>query len=231
MGEQNDKNRMWLYLIFGVVVVIAILRFLPFIRFFFVSLIILALAIFVPYFIWRIWQNGQIKKAYDSSIEGQIRNRQNYCKEQINQIKEEIVDIQSSIRQLETQLKESKEITPTSRVETQDIIKSFYAELKLRKAKLDFFETCNQKLEKILQNHLLATEITTQKEKLKRLQEDHYEDLAKMEEFKSDLEMEILYLDTIENLSLRIEKSKSLDHTESLRLELDDMMKDLRDLN
>ena len=228
MSVENGDPKKWLYLLLAALAAVVLFRFLMVFRFLFVVLLIVSLAIFVPYLLWRLWQNRQLKRSYQSSTEGQIRERQRYCTEQINKIEEEKEEILSSIQNLEKQLKEVDDIIVTNREETKDLIKRFYSELELRKAKLAFFETCRFKLEKLLHNHLLTNELDTQKEKLRQLQEDHYEDLAKMEELKTEVEHEVLYLETIEELSKKIEKSKTLDHTESLRLELEEMLRELK---
>ncbi|MCB0583635.1 MAG: hypothetical protein KDD10_30425, partial [Phaeodactylibacter sp.] len=98
---------------------------------------------------------------------------------------------------------------------------------KLRQSKISFFETALHKLEVLQHNRLLTQSISDKELELKRLKEGHYEDLANMEELRSDVEMETLYLDTIDELSLKLNSSTSLENAESLRKELEEMTREL----
>ncbi|MDX1666171.1 MAG: hypothetical protein R3350_03030, partial [Saprospiraceae bacterium] len=60
--------------------------------------------------------------------------------------------------------------------------------------------------------------------------EDNYEELAELEELKADVESDVFYLDTIERLSLRMLESNSLDDARGLKLELEEMTKELDEL-
>ena len=65
---------------------------------------------------------------------------------------------------------------------------------------------------------------------LQELQENQYEELASMESLKTNLEHEVVYLRTIDQLSLRMLKSQSLQEAESLRLELIEVTNELKNL-
>ena len=100
----------------------------------------------------------------------------------------------------------------------------------LRKTKIVFYQTSKQKLESLLANHLLADKLVDKQRVLQELQENQYEELASMESLKTNLEHEVVYLRTIDQLSLRMLKSQSLQEAESLRLELIEVTNELKNL-
>ena len=76
----------------------------------------------------------------------------------------------------------------------------------------------------------MIQEIANKQENLKRLQEGHYDDLADIENMRSDMEYEKFYLDSIENLSNKLLQSDTLDLANSLKEELEEITRELRDL-
>jgi hypothetical protein len=97
----------------------------------------------------------------------------------------------------------------------------------LRKAKIDFFRSAKKKLYHLQRNKQLDQTIASKEEELKRLKEHHYDDLADMEALRSDMELETLYLDTIESLSLQLHESTTPERINELQRELEEMTKDL----
>ena len=100
----------------------------------------------------------------------------------------------------------------------------------MRKAKIDFYETCQSKLETLNYNHNFSQDLVSKQKKLNELQEDHFEDIASMETFKTDLEYNKHYMETIETLSLKMLESTSLDSAQRLQLELKEITKELKRL-
>lgn len=150
-----------------------------------------------------------------------------YCQEQISKNQKEAGQIRESIKELKTQMASGEGLANKTREDAIRLIKEFESELKLRQSKISFFETALHKLQTLQYNRLLTQSINDKELELKRLKEGHYEDLTSMEELRSDVEMETLYLDTINELSLKLNSSTSLENAESLRQELEEMTRDL----
>ncbi|MDX1943245.1 MAG: hypothetical protein SFU99_21955 [Saprospiraceae bacterium] len=227
MEEQHSKNQWWLYvLLFGGFLLLS-MRFLVALRFLFIPLALLGGVGVGAYFLWKYFRDRQKRKIYLESVEGVIAMRLAQCEQQMASNQAQIEDIQNSIAELNKKRNSAQDLSPRILKETENLINSFRAELKLRESKLAFFETCHRKLEQMLRHHELSEELEIKKEQLKSLQEHHYEDLAQMEELKANVEMEVLHLDTIENLSRRIVESTSYNDAERLRAELNEMTESL----
>ena len=95
---------------------------------------------------------------------------------------------------------------------------------------MDFYQVCKTKLETLAYNHKFSKELASKQQKLSELQEDHFDDIANMESFKTDLEYNKHYMETIETLSLRMLESTSLDSAQQLHLELKEITKELKRL-
>ncbi|MBK7872287.1 MAG: hypothetical protein IPJ74_17240 [Saprospiraceae bacterium] len=227
MEEQHSKNQWWLYvLLFGGFLILS-MRFLVALRFLIIPMIAVGGVGVAGYFLWKYFRNQQKRKVYLKSVEGAIATRLAQCEQQIASNQAQIEDIQNSVAELNKKRNSAQDLSPNILKETENLINSFRSELKLRESKLAFFEACHRKLEQMLRHHELTKELEVKKEQLKSLQEHHYEDLAKMEELKANVEMEVLHLDTIENLSRRIVESTSYNDAERLRAELNEMTESL----
>ncbi len=186
----------------------------------------LGLAFFLFNFLWNLSK----KNKHDYSIEASLERQFAQSKEQIIKNKTEIKDIQHAIDDLESSLDNELELLEKNRQKSKRILAGFYRELELRKAKIDFYETCRTKLDTLNYNHNFAKELATKQKKLSELQEDHFDDIANMETFKTDLEYNKHYMETIETLSLRMLESTSLDSAQQLQLELKEITKELKRL-
>ncbi|MCB0548304.1 MAG: hypothetical protein KDD19_12045 [Phaeodactylibacter sp.] len=179
------------------------------------------------FFLWSSLQKRRKAKVRRTTVEGMSEERIEYCQEQISKNQKEAGQIRESIKELKTQMASGEGLANKTREDAIRLIKEFESELKLRQSKISFFETALHKLQTLQYNRLLTQSINDKELELKRLKEGHYEDLASMEELRSDVEMETLYLDTINELSLKLNSSTSLENAESLRQELEEMTRDL----
>ena len=227
MSKQEKDGQKWIFILLAIVLLLFLSRIL--FRLVWVLLLI-GLGVGLYFGIMALVKRYQ-NKQFQKTTEGQIIQRIKYCKEQIEKSKAEMVEIKGSIAELEKNLAQEKDIVAQNREETNRLLEAFQSELKLRSTKQSFFETSVRKLKQILKNYGYSKELDEQKEKLRKLQENHYEDLAQMEELKSDVEMDILYLDTIERLSQRILESTNHNDAEQVRLELEEMTRDLNDFD
>lgn len=227
MSKQGNDGQKWIFILLGILV----LLFLSRILFRLVWLLLLIGVGVGLYFGIMALVKRYRNKQFQKTTEGQILQRIQYCQEQIEKNKAEMTDIQASIADLETKLTSDPELVPQNRDETKRLLNAFKAELKLRATKQSFFETSALKLEQILKNYGYSKELDAQKEKLRKLQENHYEELAQMEELKSSVEMDVLYLDTIERLSERIMESTTHTDAEQVRQELETMTRNLKDFD
>ncbi|MCB0584779.1 MAG: hypothetical protein KDD06_05555 [Phaeodactylibacter sp.] len=230
MNKQDNNTNNWilqaalLFLLF-----IFLLRFMG--RLFpFILGILLVLAIGGGiYFLWSYLEKGRAAKARRNTVEGMSEERIDFCRSQIRRNEEEARQIRKSIQELKAQMASGEGLANKTREDALRLIREFESELKLRKSKSGFYETALHKLEALQRNRLLTQSINDKEQELKRLKEGHYEDLASMEELRSDVEMETLYLDTIDELSLKLDSSTSLENAESLRKELEEMTRELGD--
>lgn len=227
MSKQANDGQKWIFILLGVFLLLFLSRIL--FRLVWVFLLI-GLAIVLYLGIMVLVKRYRNKK-FQKTAEGQIHTRIFYCQDQKQKNEAEIQDIKQSLLELEKKMANSSKIAPQNEEETKRLIEAFYEELKLRKTKLSFFQACEIKLETMLNNFKYSKELEAQKEKLRKLQENHFEDLAQMEELKSDVEMDVLYLDTIERLSQRIMDSTNSNDAEQVRIELETMTKDLKDFD
>lgn len=227
MSKQEIDGQKWIFIFLGVF----LLLFLSRVLFRFIWVLLLAGLAFGIYFGIKALMRRYRDKQFQKTTEGQIHARLLYCREQIQRNKEESQEVEQSIQDLEEKLNQNIELNPQSKDETNRLIEAFESELKLRKTKIAFFQTCEFKLQQMLNNFGYTKSLDAQKEKLRKLQENHFEDLAQMEELKSGVEMDVLYLDTIEKLSQRITESTNTNDAEQVRMELETMTNDLEDFD
>jgi hypothetical protein len=227
MAEQNTKPVPILKILLLAVAVLFLFRFAGPARFFILILLIAAAIGFAGYFAWNFLERLKQQRRKKASIEGLIQEKLVYCTTQIVKNEEEAEDIKESLRELRNELKVAEELNKNKASEVKRLIAGFESELKLRYAKIDFFKAAARKLKKIEQTKLLDESLSEKEEELKQLKEGHYDDLADMEALRSDVEMETLYLDTIESLSLKLNSTTSLESVKVLHKELEEMTRGL----
>lgn len=227
MSDQNSNNNRIIGAALIFLLFVFLLRFMG--RLFpFVLGTMLVLGIGAGAFLlWSFLQKRRREKARRTTVEGMSEERIEFCREQIRKNEEEAEQIRKSIRELKAQASPGEGLATKAREDAIRLIRAFESELRLRQSKISFFETALQKLEALQRNRRLSQSISDKELELKRLKEGHYEDLASMEELRSDVEMETLYLDTIDQLSMRLNSSTSLENVESLREELEEMTREL----
>ncbi len=225
----KDVQRL-IYAFIGIVLLLVATRLFAVARLFVLFTLMIALVVLTVYLSMNFIHNRRETKAYQKSIQGQIEGKLNNCTQELDKNKSEIETIRRNILDLEKQRSQTENISEQNKIETERLINGFQSELKLRETKISFYQTCVNKLKSILHNHLLAKELLDKESKLKKLQEDHYDDLARMEELKYDVEMDITYLDTIDNLSNQLNLSNSYEDVQRLNKELNEMTKGLNKL-
>lgn len=169
------------------------------------------------------------KKQYAKTTEGIIESRVDRCLLEISDNKEAIAGIQKNISELEEKLAKATQASEESKGITRKLIQDFQAELELRQAKINFLETCIRKLQIVLHDYELSKAFAQKKNELKLLREKNFEDIADLEELRSDIEYDRTYLETIDNLSNRMQGSQSLETVHALKLELEEMTRLLDD--
>lgn len=227
MSKRKSREDIIRWIFIGIIVLILLMRLIPVFR---VLLSVLLIAAAVGLLVGAIWYfaiKRRKDKAYAASTEGQIARRIAFCEAEMEQQEAEIKDIQENIDELEAQLKTGREIAPQNQRESESLIKAFRSQLDLRRSKVAFYEAATRKLEALLHNHRLTSDLEVKKKKLERLRENNFEELAKLETLRSDLEMETLYLDTIDRLSSRLQDTNTVDDAEVLQKELDKMLKEI----
>ncbi len=167
------------------------------------------------------------QRAYAKTTAGQMEARQQECGEQIERHESEKTKIEASIKQLKEQLRKAVQHSPIMVEETKALMRGFEQELKLRTTKITFFRDCAEKLQTLLQQHHLLQDLEAKKQELENLREKHFEDIADMENLRWNVERESVYLDTLEELSLRMQRSDDLDDVIHLQNELEQMTQEL----
>lgn len=159
-----------------------------------------------------------------------IRQSIDECVQQLEKLQEDIISIQEEINDMQLQLEIGENLRPEAIVEGRILISRFEEQLALRKTKITFYRTCQQKLSNLEANHLMAKKLEEKQRKLQELQENQYEELASMESLKASLEREVMYLQQIDQLSYRMLNSQSLQEAEALKVELVAVTDELRKL-
>lgn len=230
MKEEPESNiGIWtgLGIIFSVLVIGLFAR-----KFSVLILLILSVGTLVGviyYFLRYAWE-WQSERQKGQSVEGKIEQLRAQCSSQIEKYRVEIKEIRQNIRDMDSQLNDRYDVNPASLEESQRIKAAFQKEQRLRETKITFYETCRAKLESMLYNQRLAKDLEQKQEKLSQLQEDHYQDIARMEQLRSEVEYEKRFLESIGQLSLRMAGINSQDSAEELHLELREITKELRRL-
>lgn len=219
-----------LFIIVGSVLVLVVAQLI--IRMGFMGLLLLFTGLLVVglYFGFQMLLNHWKQKAYANSTEGQFKEKIALCQQELDKHNHAYQVIQESIEEIQDRLKQAKNINPQIEQDSNALLAKFQNELELRKSKINFFQTCIEKLESLLHNHLIAKELIIKEEKLRKLQEDHYQEIGKMEEIKSSMELDTFYLETIQDLSHKIEHTMDLSNTKSINDELVKMTQDIERL-
>lgn len=226
MENGRSSNFQHLWIVLGAAFVVLFLLRVPLLRFFILIALALGILLYGGYALWRYLARRRMEQAYRKTEEGMVAEKISYCEDQIEKQRAELAEIDHSIRELQEQMNRP-DISARNLKESQRLVEAFHSEAELRRQKIGFFELCIGKLRRLLHNRELTRSIEEKREKLERLKENHYEDLATLEELKTELEMSATYLDTIETLSLRVLESTNYDDTAKLKLELEEMTRDL----
>ncbi|MCB0375560.1 MAG: hypothetical protein KDD04_06545 [Sinomicrobium sp.] len=227
MSNRQSREDIFRWLLIGFIVSVLLVRMVPVFRFILGLLIVLIIGGAVGGGLWYFLIKRRRDKAYAASTEGQISQRIAYCEQEMEKQEDEIKEIEENIQDLQAQLVSSNEIAPQNRRESESLIRAFRSQLELRRSKMVFYNACVRKLEVLLHNQRLASDLEIKKKKLEKFRENNFEELAKLESLRSDVEMETLYLETIDQLSQRIQDTNTVDDAEVLQKELDKMMKEL----
>ncbi len=221
-------------IVIGAVVALVLLMLIrtPLARFVFpvlVTVVILGFLYLLYSLVMQVRRFIQLRRRRNTT-ESRIQERLEHCRELLKKNQNEQSEILSSIRELQSGLDRLADPTSRQRREAGDVLSAYQREYQLRKAKSSFYQRCIIKLESLLHSQQLGVDLEQKKKRLKELQEGQYEELADMEAMKSELEMEVHYLDTIESLSLKMLSSTTVDDAENLRLELEEMTRELDEI-
>jgi len=195
----------------------------------FLIILVAALLIGSFYYLFELKKDKKEADRYAKTTEGRVAQRLENCNKELAIQQQEINDIKKDIFELQSSLR-SKNLNDDTRRESDRLLKDFNTELNLRKTKVEFYETCQQKLTTLLDNQKMTSKLADKRKKLNQLRERNYDDLAQMEGMKSEMEDDQYYLDSIDRLSLRILESDSVNSAETLQLELREITKELKRL-
>ncbi len=224
----NKKNILQLILvIIGAVFAFVLIRF-PFPANM-IALFIL-FTFLTGYYYYNEYLENKAKDMYANSFLGQINEKQIDCQDKISQLRKELKLIEDNIEDLQVKLDANPQATTEAIAETNKLINGFKEEMKLRLSKISFYELALKKFDQIVKNHELTEDLKDKREELEALMENNIEEVADMEGVKTFLDFEKTYIETIDELSLKMLESRSVAKAEALQLELMEMTKELREL-
>ncbi|MGH1437271.1 MAG: hypothetical protein ACRBG0_22720 [Lewinella sp.] len=215
-----------LALIGGVVLLslLFLIRVLPVVRFLLIIILVVLLAMVLVYFFTNTLKEKKAQKAYEGTTAGQITGKITDCEGQLSRLKEERANIEKSLRDLKQKLRGAAKLNAGIKSQTEHLVQGFEQELQLRNTKIVFYEQCLQKLNTLLKQHELLTALEEKKAELDKYREKHYDELAKMENLRWEVERETVSLETIQDLSTRMQRSEQLDDVLHLQKELEKML-------
>lgn len=219
--EQERSYRLLINILLVFAAGFFLLRFLPALRFaLFGGLVVFALGA-IGYLLYRAYQKRQKQKAHQATFQGQIEQRIAECRVKVAGFETEVEGIDQSRRELADQLARTQGVSTVTSSKAQKLLTELDEERALRQSKLNFFNECIQRLESLLQQHLLNEALAAKESELDRLKAGNYDDVAEMENIRYQLEQDQIRLETIADLSHRAAHSPNLNQTERLRKELD----------
>lgn len=230
MAKNENSPIKLIYLILIAVAAIVLVRFLIVFHWVILSAFIVTSVGFGLYFLWKYFEKRKNNKAWEKSIEGIIEGRSFHCQDQLLKNEKEINEIEKNMKELKEELVKPYNIDPKAKAETTLLINAFKEEKQIRVVKIEFYESAIKRLKTILHNHKLNQQLAEKRENLKLLQERNYDEIADLEELKSNIEYDKMYLETIDTLANRLQKSQSLKDVQNLRLELEKMTREMDEL-
>ena len=227
MPQQKNNWLSPFRIILIVVGIILLLRFAGPLRFMILTLTILGGIGFLGYLVYEYIRQENSNFRNRGSVPAGVGARMEQVEDQLARNEKEIKSIQKNLRELRRELHDEDALNTKNRTDANYLIREFEAELELRRAKSSFYKTVKHKLNRLLHNHQLSQSLADKEAELRRLKEHHYDDLADMEALRSDMELETLYLDTIDELSLKVPDNLSLEHVQELQKQLEEMTRGL----
>lgn len=223
-SEENTgpNHRLW---IIGLIALTAILFFRRGLSWLIPAVVIPGLIIVVVFWIWKNWYSDDDSKS--SGIIADLKEKIGICNHQIKEQKSDLEEIEETMSDLEKQLNGSYELNQNSWKESQNLLAAFREEKKLRLQKIDFYEALKKKLKNLLYNQEIAGKLNSKRSRLKEMREDHLEDLAKMEAMRHDLEFDLGHLQSLQDLSVKMSQTNTLEKVESIRREFDKIIEEL----
>jgi len=174
--------------------------------------LLLITAMVVAFYYRNVIAEKRKQKEYEKSFLGQMDIKRQDCLSKITILKKELQHIDGNIREIQLKLEANHKAN------------------KLRQSKIDFYELAQTKLNQIIKNHQLTEDLKMKREKLEALRETNIDEVADMEGMKSFIDYERTYIETIDELSLKMLDSRTPENAEVLKLELVEMTKELREL-
>lgn len=227
MEKENPSPLRILWIVAFVMLALIASRFLLAFGRMFLVLAGVVLLGFGVYWLYQFIDGRLAQRRHARSTEGVIEARVLRCQAEIGKNRKAMHEIKKNIADLEEKLERTIQASEESRQHTRRLIAGFQAELDLRRAKVHFLETCVRKLQTILQNYELSKALAQKKEELKMLREQNLDDLADLEELRTNIEYDRTYLETIDNLSTRMLGAQSLETVQTLKKELEEMTRSL----
>ena len=226
MSNSNPERLPWPWILVALLALAALLVFSRRLALL-VMLFLLTTAVMASLYYLSTWLLGFRKKR---DLTTSIEEMRGECTNQIVKYREELAEIEQNLNEITASQRQAQALNPQPQEESERLQAAFEREKQLRLTKIGFYETCRAKLENLLYNQMVAQQLAEKQSKLSKLQEGHHEDLAKMEQLRTELDYEKDFLESIGQLSLRMADSHSLDAAEELQLELEEITKELRRL-
>jgi len=192
--------------------------------------LVLLFVLLLGYYLLNSYFQKKQKKEIENSFLGQMNLKREDCQQKIRQLNKELLLVDNNIEDLKIKLKSNPQASDNAVQETEKLIAGFEEEKKLRQSKIAFYDLCLTKFNQIIKNHQLTEDLKLKREKLEELKESNIDEVSDMEGMKTFIDYEKTYIETIDELSLQMLESRSIERAEALQLELVEMTKELKEL-
>lgn len=207
-----------LYIIIGIILLFLLFRFMIVFRVLLFVLLAAAVLGGGIYWLLRLWRKNTFDENVTSAIEERISDTLSIFREELTDNKQAIRDIKINIAELEAeQNKYEDQMATQNWRDLQELLDGFNKELQLRKARNPFYEQSINRLQQLESNHRLSKNLKDKRALLQNYNQSNNRNDISIDKIRDELDKEVLYLDSIDELSQRIKKAKAVEEAEKIK--------------
>ena len=143
--SEDSQSPLWVMLFVVAFVLLLMVLRINVVAFLLLLAIILVITLIGYLIRTQIMKKQRLK--FEQSTEGMIEKWLLRCEDQVVRMRSELQDIQANIQDLQAKLAMTPAATETTRKETETLIRAFQQEQQLRRTKIEFYTSCQEKLE------------------------------------------------------------------------------------